>query len=173
MRGVSAATRRTRWVGRVWFGGTMGLLDEAIREHLELKRLHGADPDEVAREERAAFDPVRSDRDVGPEDHLADTEDEISSNNDGEAPEDDDLSDSLDSVVPEAADPREPESRHAIQETAEIDMRTILDAEDLEQDAPASKLDREPSPTHATPPRARRSLLRRRRHRGDEADPLG
>ncbi len=27
----------------------MGLLDDAIREHLELKRRHGADPDEVAR----------------------------------------------------------------------------------------------------------------------------
>src|SRR5579875_870206 len=30
----------------------MGLLDEAIREHLELKRLRGADPSEVLRQER-------------------------------------------------------------------------------------------------------------------------
>jgi hypothetical protein len=30
----------------------MGLLDDAIREHLELKRRHGADPDEVSRQER-------------------------------------------------------------------------------------------------------------------------
>ena len=30
----------------------MGLLDDAIREHLELKRRHGADPDEVARQEQ-------------------------------------------------------------------------------------------------------------------------
>ena len=30
----------------------MGLLDDAIREHLELKRLHGADPGEVSRQER-------------------------------------------------------------------------------------------------------------------------
>jgi hypothetical protein len=29
----------------------MGLLDDAIREHLELKRRHGADPDEVSRQE--------------------------------------------------------------------------------------------------------------------------
>jgi hypothetical protein len=29
----------------------MGLLDDAIREHLELKRRHGADPQEVARQE--------------------------------------------------------------------------------------------------------------------------
>ena len=33
----------------------MGLLDDAIREHLELKRQHGADPTEVARQEREAF----------------------------------------------------------------------------------------------------------------------
>jgi hypothetical protein len=30
----------------------MGLLDDAIREHLELKRRHGADPAEVERQER-------------------------------------------------------------------------------------------------------------------------
>ena len=30
----------------------MGLLDDAIREHLELKRRHGADPGEVERQER-------------------------------------------------------------------------------------------------------------------------
>jgi len=32
------------------------LLDDAIREHLELKRRRGADPDEVAREQREALD---------------------------------------------------------------------------------------------------------------------
>ena len=38
----------------------MGLLDDAIREHLELKRRHGADPDEVTRQEREALGaPVR------------------------------------------------------------------------------------------------------------------
>lgn len=36
----------------------MGLLDDAIREHLELKRLRGADPGEVARQEREALGPV-------------------------------------------------------------------------------------------------------------------
>ncbi|MHB1539204.1 MAG: hypothetical protein ACYCUM_14240 [Solirubrobacteraceae bacterium] len=36
----------------------MGVLDEAIREHLELKRRHGADPGEVAHLERHALDPV-------------------------------------------------------------------------------------------------------------------
>jgi hypothetical protein len=38
----------------------MGLLDDAIREHLELKRRHGADPEEVSRQEREALGaPVR------------------------------------------------------------------------------------------------------------------
>jgi hypothetical protein len=37
----------------------MGLLDDAIREHLDLKRRRGADPDEVARLEHEALGPVR------------------------------------------------------------------------------------------------------------------
>ena len=37
----------------------MGLLDDAIREHLELKRRHGADPGEVAALEADALGPVR------------------------------------------------------------------------------------------------------------------
>jgi hypothetical protein len=37
----------------------MGLLDDAIREHLELKRRRGADPTEIEREEAEALGPVR------------------------------------------------------------------------------------------------------------------
>jgi hypothetical protein len=37
----------------------MGLLDDAIREHLDLKRARGADPAEVERLEREALGPVR------------------------------------------------------------------------------------------------------------------
>jgi hypothetical protein len=33
----------------------MGLLDDAIREHLELKRKHGANPEDVARQENEAL----------------------------------------------------------------------------------------------------------------------
>jgi hypothetical protein len=36
----------------------MGLLDDAIREHLELKRRRGADPGEVAREQREVLDAL-------------------------------------------------------------------------------------------------------------------
>jgi hypothetical protein len=37
----------------------MGLLDEAIREHLELKRRRGADPSQIARWEQEALGPLR------------------------------------------------------------------------------------------------------------------
>jgi hypothetical protein len=37
----------------------MGLLDDAIREHLELKRRRGADPNEIEQLEREALGPVR------------------------------------------------------------------------------------------------------------------
>lgn len=37
----------------------MGLLDDAIREHLELKRRRGGDPAEIERQEREALGPVR------------------------------------------------------------------------------------------------------------------
>jgi hypothetical protein len=36
----------------------MGLLDEAIRDHLELKRRGGGDPSEIARAEHDALEPV-------------------------------------------------------------------------------------------------------------------
>jgi hypothetical protein len=38
----------------------MGLLDDAIREHLELKRRHGADPDEVSRQEEEVLGAAQS-----------------------------------------------------------------------------------------------------------------
>ena len=37
----------------------MGVLDDAIREHLELKRQHGATDDEIARAETEALGPAR------------------------------------------------------------------------------------------------------------------
>ena len=43
----------------------MGLLDDAIREHLDLKRRRGADPAEVERAEREALGPVRREPEEG------------------------------------------------------------------------------------------------------------
>jgi hypothetical protein len=44
----------------------MGLLDDAIREHLDLKRRRGGDPTEIARLEREALGPVRREPEEGP-----------------------------------------------------------------------------------------------------------
>jgi hypothetical protein len=72
----------------------MGLLDDAIREHMELKRLRGADPGVLARQERDALGPVVREHD----------------------PE-------------EPALERGPDFANVGQETAELDMRTVLDGQ--------------------------------------------
>jgi len=55
----------------------MGILDDAIREHLDLKRRRGADPAEVERAEREALGPVRRNREQAdaPEPDAADAVD--------------------------------------------------------------------------------------------------
>ena len=45
----------------------MGLLDDAIREHLELKRRRGADPADVSRQESEALGPVKRPPDGAPD----------------------------------------------------------------------------------------------------------
>jgi hypothetical protein len=49
----------------------MGLLDDAIREHLDLKRRRGADPSEIERAEREALGPVRRGPEPAGEDEPA------------------------------------------------------------------------------------------------------
>jgi hypothetical protein len=61
----------------------MGLLDDAIREHLELKRRHGADPGEVSRQEHEALGPARREPAPAP---VEDEHDEPVLDELGEAP---------------------------------------------------------------------------------------
>jgi hypothetical protein len=50
----------------------MGLLDDAIREHLELKRRHGGDPGEIERQEHEALGaPAREEAEQEPVGDLA------------------------------------------------------------------------------------------------------
>lgn len=49
----------------------MGLLDDAIREHLELKRKHGAAEEEIARKEAEALGPARRGPAAEPADAVA------------------------------------------------------------------------------------------------------
>jgi len=46
----------------------MGVLDDAIRQHLELKRAHGADESELKRKEDEALGPVRREAEPAAED---------------------------------------------------------------------------------------------------------
>ncbi|HTA36018.1 MAG TPA: hypothetical protein VK761_04825 [Solirubrobacteraceae bacterium] len=117
----------------------MGLLDDAIREHLELKRQRGADPSEVAREQHEALDPVPREPDAlldddapvaaaAPTDDAAPFSDAVPSDAPeaavmaGGVPEDmpDDLADSPASEI--AAGP-------VGGETQELDMRSVLDGD--------------------------------------------
>jgi hypothetical protein len=66
----------------------MGLLDDAIREHLDLKRGEGADPAEVERAEREALGPVRRNRE-GSADAALDDESATAGLADDHADEDD------------------------------------------------------------------------------------
>ena len=102
----------------------MGLLDDAIREHLELKRLRGADPGLVSREEQDAFGPVRGGEpaDAG---EPTDARDDITGTADEDAP-------------PSAHDPAQPDGFSNVgQETAELDMRVVL-KDESDRDATAT-----------------------------------
>lgn len=95
----------------------MGLLDEAIRDHLELKRRRGADPSEVARAEREALEPV-----FPPEELDGAAEDEPLEEA-HHAPLSEDGFDRLDQ--------RQPASQGGglAEETVEIDMQAVLAAD--------------------------------------------
>jgi hypothetical protein len=109
----------------------MGLLDDAIREHLELKRLRGADPGEVAREQREALDPVPRDRHGGEGDHGELGAGSVVLEDGGEIGENEVATDGLHEV--DGHDGAEParggDFSHVGQETAELDMRTVLGEE--------------------------------------------
>lgn len=92
----------------------MGLLDDAIREHLELKRRAGADPGEIARTANEALAPVVPD--PAPHEPASPPHaDEAYASEDG-------FTDQVVSVAPGFEDVGE--------ETAELDMQAVLDAED-------------------------------------------
>jgi hypothetical protein len=99
----------------------MGLLDEAIREHLELKRRRGGDPSAIAREEREALTPGPGDE---PTDGAADAAEETPAETETTA---------ADTAVPTSASEQDrPPERIADlgtggQETAELDMQAVME----------------------------------------------
>jgi hypothetical protein len=120
----------------------MGLLDEAIREHLELKRRRGADPSAIAREEREALAPVFPDEPVADGGASAD-----------EAPE-------LVGIAPAAVLSEEPpyeddqltDLSTVGQETAELDMQAVMDEHlgAADSESPVDPIASQPVP--ASPP---------------------
>ena len=125
----------------------MGLLDDAIREHLELKRRHGADPDEVARQENEALGETRRAEFARPEGAEAPVEpapeepaaEEVAEPAAEAAPEPD--------PAPEFEPVREPEPEPA-PETAEhepFDIESAEPAAETVQEPPAEPwLDEDP-----------------------------
>jgi hypothetical protein len=118
-------------VSAVWFGGAMGLLDDAIREHLELKRLRGADPGEVAREQKEALDPSFGDNEDPNGKDLSSVEDEF-----------DPVGNGVGTMGPIDASDATPQPARTMEapavsdETAEFDMQTVLDVHQEMPDAP-------------------------------------
>jgi hypothetical protein len=112
----------------------MGLLDDAIHEHLELKRLRGADPGLVSREEQEAFGPAG-------DGEPADTQSAVENIQDDPARGEE--------STPAAADQAQAADFANIgQETAELDMRAVLEDEADHDGAPGA-------PAAAGPVRAR------------------
>ena len=116
----------------------MGLLDDAIREHLELKRRHGADPTEVERQEQEALGPAR--RGAAPP--PGDFEDEAGPvsagtlDDEDEPPYDDEPADDdePEPSVP-AGEPEAPVAPPAPEDSA--DDPAVLDADDVPDVDPA------------------------------------
>jgi hypothetical protein len=126
----------------------MGLLDDAIREHLELKRRRGADPGEVAREQREALEPVPRDERAEESGGVATAEDvtvEAVAPGDADAASagadsgawvgDERPGDDSAGAPRGAMGTGDPSA--VVQETAELDMRAVMDGPEDETVAEA------------------------------------
>jgi hypothetical protein len=121
MRGDGSVVAGRERRGQYRLAGTMGLLDDAIREHMELKRLRGADPTVIAQQEHDALGPVLREEDVNDAaaPHAGDAAAPHEEGAAQQAPDDD-------SSEPQQPD-HGPDFANVGQETAELDMRTVLD----------------------------------------------
>jgi hypothetical protein len=125
----------------------MGLLDEAIREHLELKRQRGADPSEIARAEHEALEPIFP-PEGGAEEHAnpAEPPAEVEPSVEVAAAEDPGVAGQT--AIPGAAADDGQDFSTVGQETVELDMQAFLDAD------PDKRSSAQPQDTSAAPVRA-------------------
>jgi hypothetical protein len=107
----------------------MGVLDDAIREHLDLKRRHGAEEDELRRQEEEALGPAR--REVAPAD--SEDGDQAAAEVEAEQPE-------LSEAIPDEA------VRSDLHEEEDVELH-VHDAEPeaFEEGAPAEAVAAEPA----------------------------
>lgn len=115
----------------------MGLLDDAIREHLELKRKHGAAPTDVAQQEAEAFGPVR--REPAPEPVAEELVEEEEAYSDEPIAEELEVVDEPVAPAPEAAEPEvyaaEPLEEEPVAETAQPEpYEPVVEPEPAEVD---------------------------------------
>ncbi|MHB8490982.1 MAG: hypothetical protein ACYDA6_02050 [Solirubrobacteraceae bacterium] len=121
----------------------MGLLDDAIREHLELKRLRGADPGDVLRQEREVLGTSELDRDpadgVDPHGHGIDPDSWAldAERMFGEPGTDQHADADADAAAAATGSSLD-------QETAEVDMREVLELE-------GRTTEEDPAPEHTKP----------------------
>jgi hypothetical protein len=112
----------------------MGLLDEAIREHLELKRRRGADPGAVAREQQEVLDTLPAEDAVASGGEIpAEAAEDDGAGLDGAgldgsaAPSGREVTDPDAAEAPAQSEGDESDAPTIGQETAELDMQRVLD----------------------------------------------
>jgi hypothetical protein len=139
----------------------MGLLEEAIREHLELKRLRGADPAQVARERHDALDPPTGEQPAAP---LGDQVDENGTEPTAAALPGEEPAEAEGASVPPIAE--ESGVANVGEETAELDMQAVLENPDLAGEHAGAEVE-EDSLEWEVPASASRQA------EGDDRDPAG
>ncbi len=126
----------------------MGLLDEAIREHLELKRQRGADPSEIARAEHEALEPIFP-PEGGAGDDAATVEPPAEAEQSVEVAAAEDPGVAGQTSIPVAT----ADDGHALsavgQETVELDMQAFLDS-DPDERSSAQSQDTSAAPVRAS-----------------------
>jgi hypothetical protein len=142
----------------------MGLLDDAIKDHLELKRRHGADPSEVARLEHEALGPARrepvAESSVAEEEPLAAVEEDVAEVEEPLAPREQPVVDDDHDFDEVTADERldapvrhvEPEPEPEPEPHAEVDQPTAqFSLAELEKASEEDEPEPEPEPEAAEP----------------------
>jgi hypothetical protein len=129
----------------------MGLLDDAIREHLDLKRRRGGDPTEIERAEREALGPVRRGPELTGEEEAAAPEPPAAPEADhSPAPSETDADHPPDQAEPWERFAEDPELR-ALEEPEELsphEPARAPDGDPLMDDEPFSGERAEPAPPH-------------------------